>query len=709
MKTAGAFVLTILMGLACGLAAGGEKLQMPGMHTARPAGKPVPQALENWILETAKEPAGSRRAGPVPHGAAPPQAPGVYIIPRPVHLEARPGSFTLTQEMPIAVEKGLAEGLRVGRYLADAIGRSTGLEWRVIELDSGDPVPAGVLLTTQAARPELGDEGYVLEATPAGIVLRATGAKGLFRGVQTVLQLLPPAVLAQSKADGAAPPWTVPCVRIEDKPRFGWRGLMVDTSRHFFTKQELLDFIDVMALHKMSTLHWHINDDQGWRLEIRKYPKLTEIGAWRDGIGFDLDPKSSTAYDEKGRYGGFFTQADVKEIVQYAADRFITVVPEIEMPGHCVASLQAYPELACDDPPSTAEGQGERPPKVAYCPGKESTFEILQDILDEVIPLFPGEIVHIGGDECNKDAWRVCPHCQARMKAENLKNEEELQSYFIRRIEKHLNAKGKRLMGWSEIRQGGIAPNAMLMDWIGGGLESARSGHDVVMSPTTHCYLDYHQALHGEFRLVGPYLPLHKVYTFEPIPAGLEPQFTKHILGVQGNLWAESIAHYPRLQSQAYPRACAIAEIGWSPAEGRDWMDFQSRLQAHAARLTARGVNYRPLDTVIPVGAWKPEQMSEQFKVLEWDVTPFVREARKHAFEFMFEGGACRLDIEWAALFENDKEISRDAHPGTATQGPRDIEYVLTLEKHDPDAKYILRASVRSDGGTDSRGTVWMR
>ncbi len=647
-------------------------------------------------------------SGPLVQGQAPP-APGVSIIPQPVRLEARPGSFSLSQQTPIVVEKDLPDGLRVGRYLADTFSRSTGLTWKVIESDPAAPVAEAVLLTTQAAPPELGDEGYVLEVGEAGIVLRATGAKGLFRGVQTVLQLLPPAVLARSKADGAAPPWAVGCVRIEDRPRFAWRGLMMDTSRHFFTKQEIFDFIDVMALHKMSVFHWHINDDQGWRLEIRKYPKLTEIGAWRDGIGFDLDPKSSTAYDEKGRYGGFFTQADVKEVVQYAADRFITVVPEIEMPGHCEASLQAYPELACDDPPGAAEGREERPPKVAYCPGKDSTFEILQNILDEVILLFPSEIVHVGGDECYKGAWKVCPQCQARMKAENLKDEEELQSYFIRRIEKHLNARGKRLMGWSEIREGGIAPNAMLMDWIGGGLESARSGHDVVRSPTTHCYLDYHQALHGEVQPVGPYLPLHKVYGFEPIPAGLEPPFTKHILGVQGNLWAEVIANYPRLQYQAYPRACAIAEIGWSPAEGRDWTDFQSRLQVHAARLTARGVNFRPLETVILVGGWKPSQMSEESAVLEWDVTPYVRQARAYSIEFIYEGGQCRLDIAWAALLKNGEEISRDSHPGSAGRGLKDIEYVLTVEKHDPDAKYTLRAGVRSDGGTESWGTVWMR
>jgi hexosaminidase len=352
--------------------------------------------------------------------------------------------------------------------------------------------------------------------------------------------------------------------------------------------------LDALALHKVNTLHLHLTDDQGWRVEIRKYPRLTQVGAWRDEAGFDLDPKLSTAYGPDGRYGGYYTKADIREMVASAAARHITIVPEIEMPGHSCAALSAYPELSCSGGPYTPNTKGGVFAGV-YCVGKDETFEFLQNMLAEVCEVFPGKYIHIGGDEVPKDNWKKCPRCQARIKAEGLKNEHELQSYFIRRIEKILNAQGRALIGWSEIREGGLAQNAVVMDWIGGAVEAASGGHDVVMSPTKFCYLDYYQSTNHatEPKAIGGYLPLSNVYSFEPIPAKLDAQYQSHILGAQGNLWTEYIPNLKQAQYMVFPRLCALAEITWSPPASRNWEDFTRRLPAQFQRFDQLGINYR--------------------------------------------------------------------------------------------------------------------
>jgi hexosaminidase len=414
--------------------------------------------------------------------------------------------------------------------------------------------------------------------------------------VQSLLQLLPPEALADKPAKGKD--WNIPCVQIEDQPRFAWRGFMLDVSRHFFTKEEVKQFLDLMALYKLNTFHWHLVDSDGWRIEIKKYPRLTEIGAWRSDIGYKLDPKSSTAYGADGRYGGFYTQADIREVVAYAQARHVTIVPEIEMPGHSRAALSAYPEFSCtggpySTDPDKSSGLG------VYCAGKDESFEFLQNVLTEVFDLFPGKYIHIGGDEVNKDSWKKCDRCQARMKAEGLKNEEELQSYFIRRMEKFINAHGRTLIGWSEIRQGGLAESAVVMDWIGGGLESAGDGHDVVMSPEQFCYLDHwqstnHAAEPRAFGKSGPKwnLPWPKVYAYEPVPAGLDPRLQSHILGAQGNLWTELVASMSHAEYMAFPRLCALSEVTWSPQASRDEADFRRRLDPQLRRFDCLGVNY---------------------------------------------------------------------------------------------------------------------
>jgi len=450
---------------------------------------------------------------------------------------------------------------------------------RVEELPGQSKAEVAVI---SPADPALGTEGYELQVTPTTVTLAANSPAGIFYGQQTLRQLRTVA--------GA-----LPCCRIWDKPRFSWRGLMVDVSRHFFTKEEIKHFLDVMALHKFNVFHWHLVDDQGWRVEIKRYPRLTEIGAWRNGIGFGLDAGASRNYRADGRYGGFFTQDDVREIVAHAASRQITVVPEIELPGHSTAALAAHPEFSCSGGPYAIETQGGICAGV-YCAGQDAAFQFLETILGEVIALFPSQYIHIGGDEVPKDNWQKCPRCQQRIRGEGLKNEAELQSYFIKRIEKFINARGRRLIGWDEILEGGLAPNATVMSWRGvaGGIAAANAGHDVVMTPTTHCYFDYYQGGVGQPRGAdwAPLLPVEKVYEFEPIPAEIAADKVQHILGGGGNLWTEFVPNYGATQFMVYPRACALAETLWSPKDSRNYANFQARLKTHTKLLETLGVTY---------------------------------------------------------------------------------------------------------------------
>lgn len=515
------------------------------------------------------------------------QAPA--LMPAPRKIEVRPGAFTFGPRTQILTD---STARKAGQYLAERLGRASGYKLKARASAKVNATKGAVLLTTRNARPSLGPEGYELTVAPESVVVRASAPAGLFCGVQSLLQLLPPEAFAARPVPGVE--WTIPCVQIEDQPRFKWRGLLLDVARHFFTKEEVKQLLDVLATQKINTLQMHLTDDQGWRVEIKKYPRLTRIGAWRDEAGFGLDPKLSTTYGPDGRYGGYYTRADIREIVAYAATKHITIVPEIEMPGHSGAALSAFPELSCSGGPYTPNAKGGIFAGV-YCAGKEETYEFLQNVLAEVNDLFPGKYIHIGGDEVPKDNWKKCARCQARIKQEGLKNEHELQSYFVRRIEKILNAQGRTLIGWSEIREGGLAQNATVMDWIGGAVEAASAGHDVIMTPTGFCYLDYYQSTNHaiEPKAIGGYLPLSKVYSFEPIPAKLDPQYHAHILGAQGNLWTEYIPNLKHAQYMLFPRLCALAEVAWSPQASRNWEDFTRRLQTQFQRFDQLGVNYR--------------------------------------------------------------------------------------------------------------------
>jgi hexosaminidase len=511
------------------------------------------------------------------------------IIPAPQKLESRPGTFYLQPKTQILVDMPSRD---TGQYLAERLRKSTGYNWSLVSSAEPRSARGAIVLTAKGAKPGWGAEGYELTVTQGSVVICASAPAGMFYGVQTLLQLLPPNIYGSLSLPGEE--WPVPCVHIEDQPRFPWRGLLLDVARHFFTKQEVKQLLDAMALHKLNTLQLHLTDDQGWRLEIKQYPRLTEVGAWRKDAGFGLDPKASTTYGPDGRYGGYYTQADIRELVAYARARHITIVPEIEMPGHASAALSAFPELSCTGGPYTPNAEGGVFAGV-YCAGKEETYEFLQNVLGEVIELFPGTYVHIGGDEVPKDNWQKCPRCQARIKQEGLKSEHELQSYFVRRIEKIINNRGRNLIGWSEIREGGLAQNAAVMDWIGGAVEAASAGHNVVMTPTGFCYLDYYQSTNHatEPKAIGGYVPLSKVYAFDPIPAKLDPQYQSRILGAQGNLWTEYIPNFKQVQYMLFPRLSALAEVSWSPQAMRNGTDFNRRLEMQFQRFDQLGINYR--------------------------------------------------------------------------------------------------------------------
>jgi beta-L-N-acetylhexosaminidase len=450
------------------------------------------------------------------------------------------------------------------------------------------------LLITEKNHQLPSPESYTLSVTPQQILIRATSGAGLFYGVQTLLQL------AQPSGAGS---YSIASVEIEDTPRFAYRGLMLDVSRHFSTKEFIKKQIDALAYYKINRLHLHLTDAAGWRLEIKKYPLLTEFAAWR------TDPtwkqwwnggRKYVRFDAPGAYGGYYTQDDIREILEYARQHYITVIPEIEMPSHSEEVLAAYPQLSCS---------GEPYKNSDFCVGNEETFTFLENVLTEVMELFPSEYIHIGGDEAGKSAWKTCPKCQKRMKDEHLANVDELQSYLIYRIEKFLNNHGRHLLGWDEILQGGIAPNATVMSWRGeeGGIAAVTSGHRAIMTPGAYCYLDsYQDAPYSQPEAIGGYLPLKKVYSYNPVPASLTAEQAKLVYGVQGNLWVEYIPTPEHVEYMIYPRILALAETAWSAPERKSWPDFHTRALSAVADLQAKG--YHPFDLKKEIGS-RPESL----------------------------------------------------------------------------------------------------
>ncbi|MDO9335225.1 MAG: family 20 glycosylhydrolase [Caulobacter sp.] len=513
------------------------------------------------------------------------------LIPAPASIVEGQGGYELKPYDLIAVADGDAEALRTALYLQDLLQETRGLSVAVREGGAGR---AAITLKRDGPK----GEAYRLSANPDGVVIAAADEAGLFYGAVTLWQLA-----TQTPGKG---PVRIQAMTIEDAPRFAWRGLMLDSARHFQSPAFVKRFIDWMALHKLNTLHWHLTDDQGWRLEIKKYPRLTEVGAWRVQAGAapaaDIDP----ATGRPRQYGGFYTQDQVREIVAYAAARQITIVPEIEMPGHAQATLVAYPDLGTVDPaPTAVSGDWGVFPYIYNV--DDRTFSFLEDVLTEVMDLFPGQYIHVGGDEAVKDQWKASPSVQAKIKALGLKDEHELQSWFIQRIERFLNAKGRRLIGWDEILEGGLAPNATVMSWRGidGAVAAARQGHDAVLAAQPTLYFDRRQsASPDEPPGRGQMVTLKDVYDFDPAPASLTADETRHVLGLQATLFSEHIRTEERMEQMAFPRAAAIAELGWSPARGRDWAGFSARLPAMLERYGTVGLRYDevPLRVVVTAG-----------------------------------------------------------------------------------------------------------
>jgi hexosaminidase len=505
------------------------------------------------------------------------------MIPKPYSFEQKNDSFEFNNDT-IIVSSDMTK--KISKYLQDTLKPATGFSFNI---NQTKPKKNYIFLSFDNLN--LPAEGYTFSSDSNRIIICASSEAGLFYGIQTLRQLMPPDIFSPERVNIN---WSIPAVEIKDYPRFVWRGLHLDTCRHYMPVDFIKKFIDVMAIYKMNTFHWHLTDDQGWRIEIKKYPLLTQIGAWRKGtlIGHSYDKPER--YDEI-KHGGFYTQEQIKEIIQYAVDRHINIVPEIEMPGHSVAALASYPELSCTG------GSFEVAKKWGifddvFCAGNERTFTFLENVLTEVIDLFPGKYIHIGGDECPKAQWENCPKCQLRIKEEKLKNEHELQSYFIKRIEKFINERGKIVIGWDEILQGGLAPNAMVMSWRGveGGIAAAKASHYAIMTPKKYCYLDYYQASKTFEPLAnGRYLPLKKVYSYNPIPDGLTKSEAKYILGHQGNIWTEYMKTPSDVEYMVYPRALAIAEVGWSMEPNKDFADFSIRLKKNFKRLDKLNVNYR--------------------------------------------------------------------------------------------------------------------
>ena len=509
------------------------------------------------------------------------------VIPVPLKMEQGTGCFLLSENTRLYINlQGLEAQLLENCLQALPVHLKKGKKKDTQNILS--------LLITEKNHQLPSPESYTLSVTPQQILIRATSGAGLFYGMQTLLQL------AQPSGAGS---YSIASVEIEDTPRFAYRGLMLDVSRHFSTKEFIKKQIDALAYYKINRLHLHLTDAAGWRLEIKKYPLLTEFAAWR------TDPtwkqwwnggRKYVRFDAPGAYGGYYTQDDIREILEYARQHYITVIPEIEMPSHSEEVLAAYPQLSCS---------GEPYKNSDFCVGNEETFTFLENVLTEVMELFPSEYIHIGGDEAGKSAWKTCPKCQKRMKDEHLANVDELQSYLIHRIEKFLNNHGRHLLGWDEILQGGIAPNATVMSWRGeeGGIAAVTSGHRAIMTPGAYCYLDsYQDAPYSQPEAIGGYLPLKKVYSYNPVPASLTAEQAKLVYGVQGNLWVEYIPTPEHVEYMIYPRILALAETAWSAPERKSWPDFHTRALSAVADLQAKG--YHPFDLKKEIGS-RPESL----------------------------------------------------------------------------------------------------
>lgn len=526
------------------------------------------------------------------------------LVPAPASLEVSKGNFTLSNTTPVFADPSFTGAASIYAELSFLSSSKT---------ITGIPIASktkGIYFQKQNGNNK---ESYQLLIGPSSVQIIASDKAGAIHGMETLLQLQ----LLQPDRK------TLPCLKITDRPRFSYRGLMLDVSRHFYPVNTVKKIVDMMALYKLNTLHLHLTDAAGWRIEIKQYPELTHTAAWRNKQRWKDWWNGNRHYateGEPGAYGGYYTQQEAKQLVQYAADRSITIIPEIEMPGHSEEVMAVFPQLACSGKPYT---QGE------LCLGNDSTFIVLQNILQEIMNIFPSRYIHIGGDEAEKTAWKKCPKCQARIRKEHLADEHELQSYGIRRMEKFLSAHGRRLLGWDEILEGGLAPGATVMSWRGesGGIKAAKAGHDVIMSPGGYCYFDAYQANPvTQPEAIGGYLPLSKVYSYNPVPEDMNNSEAKHILGVQANVWTEYIPTAEHLEYMIFPRLLALAETGWTKNENKSWASFEERLQQQYLLLQRRNINYyRPIPNLEIKAAADTNEHASIVRILSEQYKPDIR------------------------------------------------------------------------------------
>lgn len=582
------------------------------------------------------------------------------LIPQPASLTLGEGAFEFGPDTAIRFDRSLKA--EVDLFAAD-LKALTGTAPKTVVEELRILLPSEIRIDVDA-KAEIPAGGYKLEITPKTVVITGKDAAGAYYGTRSILQLLP---AANDPAWKDAAPEKLPALTIVDQPRFVWRGMMLDVGRHFYPVEDLKKFIDQLAFHKFNVFHWHLTEDQGWRIEIKKYPKLTQVGSWRDSS----PPYGNRNSDDGKRYGGFYTQEQVKDLVAYASARHVTIVPEIEMPGHAAAAITAYPKLGNQDIPGFA-------PKVitrwgvhpyVFAPSEE-TFRFIDDVFTEVCALFPSKYIHIGGDEAPKTQWEKSPAVQELMKKENLKDGHDVQSYFVKRVEKILTKKGRKMIGWDEIREGGLSPEATVMSWRGekGGIDSAKEGHDVVMAANSHLYLDHYQEPQAQAlakgidkEAIGGFLPISKVYSYNPVPQALSPAEAKHVIGVQAQLWSEYFHEPAKMEYMAFPRIAAVAEIAWTPLERKNYDDFRSRLEGVMKHYDAAGVKHGdPFDT--------PKKEAKGGAAIETSLGAYD----DHSVEFAYDDNA-------DTFFWAGRELKKDDHVTVRLKAPLATEAPVSI------------------------------
>ena len=641
------------------------------------------------------------------------------IIPKPAEITLFTGSpARLTPDSLIITETQDKAFLDQAGQLQQMLSEGTGLPLPLKPAGQASKKAACIVIKKDPALAARGEEAYSIQSSPSGIILSAADARGIFYAGQSLVQMMP-SVFHDRTGDKSAVRWNISETpfRITDYPRFSWRALMIDEARHFFGEKTIKQIIDQMALLKMNILHWHLTDDTGWRIEIKKYPRLTSIGSKRreSEIGTWNSGKSDGTPHE-----GFYTQEQIRDIVQYAARRNITIVPEIEMPGHASAAAVAYPFLSLKTP-------GEVPTtfivNTAFDPTSEKTYSFLSDVLDEITALFPGRIIHIGGDEVRYDKqWKGVPEIEEFMKKNGMKSYADVQMHFTNRMSGIIAQKGRRMMGWNEIYghdvngDGGgkagakLDTNAVIQFWKGNtslAKNAIRDGHDVINSLHTSTYLDYS---YGS-------IPLQKAYGFEPVFPGLEEQYHSRVRGLGAQVWTEWISTPERLHYQAFPRACAFAEVGWTPAGKKDFPDFKKRLKAYSERMDLMGIKFaRNVISQIDksdffntprIGTWTPATLTREEH--SFDVTKLVKASGKHTVTLLYDKGAHAIEIESVALYENSREVSRDAHAGRSGAHKENIQYILNAPEPRQGATYTVKAKFKGDGDRDSHGIVYFK